>query len=133
MVTRTLRVDDITGEEGAEPVTFALKGQAYTIDLAPENMQRLGEVLAEFVEAATPVADKPQRGRRPGGGGGGGGGRSRGADAQNRERMDRIRQWGREQGYEVNDRGRPKKDLVDAYNAAHPQDEPSAEGTAAAE
>ena len=44
--------DDLTGEEAAETVSFALDGRAYEIDLTEANASALREALAAYVGAA---------------------------------------------------------------------------------
>lgn len=55
MATRTIRVDDLTGETlygDGTPTRFELEGVEYEIDLTPANEARLREAFAPFVDAA---------------------------------------------------------------------------------
>ncbi|MFG0221317.1 Lsr2 family DNA-binding protein, partial [Streptococcus suis] len=49
--------------------------------------------------------------------------RRRGAGAEgsgaSRDELARMREWGRENGYQVSDRGRVSREVQDAYAAAH--------------
>ncbi|MFI5426944.1 Lsr2 family protein [Aeromicrobium sp. UC242_57] len=60
--TITLYVDDLDGTEIEEghggPVSFALDGQDYSVDLTDENAAALRDVLRPYVEVATKVARK---------------------------------------------------------------------------
>lgn len=52
MAQKTIYADDIDGSEGAEPVSFALRGQAYEIDLSKANQTKLEKALQPFIEKA---------------------------------------------------------------------------------
>lgn len=54
MATKTIRVDDLDGSEGAESHSFAIDGQVFDIDLNDENFQALRGVLEPFLDVATP-------------------------------------------------------------------------------
>jgi Lsr2. len=118
-------VDDIDGtvlEIGTgETVTFSLDGKTYEIDLTEANAAKMREAFAPYIKAGRTVSvDKPRRG----------GNRSKKSPAQatrdggtKRKRTrnpetDAIRTWAKDNGYEVNDRGRVPQAIVDAYNAA---------------
>lgn len=104
----TIYTDDLTGAESSEvgTHTFSLNGVNYEIDLTPENYDKLDAALRPFIES----------GRKQG--------RSKGAgrvrmDAANGPSAEEIRAWARENGYEVNDRGRVAKEIRVAFEAAH--------------
>lgn len=109
-------VDDLDGTEAEETVSFALDGTAYEIDLSGDHAAELRDALAPYVGAAR---------KATGGGGGGGGRRAAGRRAggststADRQRTAEIRQWAREQGMEVNERGRIPTRVIEAYEAAH--------------
>ena len=107
-------VDDLDGSEAVGTVTFSLNNRAYEIDLSDENTDKLHEALAPFIEHG-----------RKAGGRSGGRGRTRGqtpmTDAparSNREETHAIREWARQHGHEVSDRGRISKSVMEAYKAA---------------
>ncbi len=110
-------VDDIDGSEADETVSFGLDGTNYEIDLSSDHASALRDALAQYVGAA----------RKASGGGGGGGGarrsqprRSSGSSSSSdRQRTAEIRQWAREQGMEVNERGRIPSRVIEAFDAAH--------------
>src|SRR4051794_3527768 len=94
--------DDIDGGEAVETITFGLDGASYEIDLNEANAARLRETLAPFVG----------HGRRlPGGR------RTRKASSGDTSAK-AIREWARENGYEVPDRGRVSADVRAAFEAA---------------
>ena len=113
MATQTLKVDDLDGsQKDVETVTFGFDGATYTIDLAAKNKKRLESALKEFIDAARRDAGA----RRPSGAGRRGGRRSRtksSAVAQS------LRDWARENGYAVSERGRISTEIQQAYAEAH--------------
>lgn len=107
--TIIIRTDDIDGSENAESVAFGIGGVDYSIDLSEANRAKLNEALAPFIEHATKT--KPARGR----------GRARAtstATASNPDELKAIREWGRANGFTVNDRGRVSSELRQAYEAS---------------
>jgi hypothetical protein len=105
-------VDDLDGSEASGTFDFVLEGRNYQIDLSDENAAKLRDALAPYVGAArkaggrgrgraprqTAVAEKPAR--------------------ANREETAAIRQWARENGHQVSERGRIPKSVIKAYQAA---------------
>ncbi|MBL1094103.1 MULTISPECIES: Lsr2 family protein [Streptomyces] len=105
---QVLLVDDLDGGEAHETVTFALDGKAYEIDLSDSNAEKLRESLADFVKA----------GRRTGGRSGGRG-KARAAASAGSQDTAKIRAWAKENGYNVNDRGRVPADIREAFEKAN--------------
>lgn len=109
--------DDLTGEEFSdgqgETLSYGLDGAVYEIDLTAANAKELREVLTRYTVVSRKLADT--RGRALAAGGGSVSGSRRG-----REEMARIRQWGRENGYQVPDhgKGRIPWGLTQAYERA---------------
>jgi hypothetical protein len=102
-------VDDIDGSEATETVSFGLDGTTYEIDLNDKNAAALRDALATYVGHGRKVGAAPRRGRRSSGGGASAGGPSA------RE----IRDWARENGFDVPDRGRVSAEVREAYDKAH--------------
>jgi hypothetical protein len=107
-------VDDLDGTEATETVSFALDGTSYEIDLNEDNAAALRDAFAQYVGAA-------RKGGRSGGApaqrrSGRGGRASGGAD---RERVQDIREWARQNGHQVSERGRLSAAVIEAYDAAH--------------
>ena len=111
MATKTIqtRVSDLSGQEGAQAVSFAFNGVSYAVDLTEEEFQGLHEVLARYIGVATKV---------PGSRGRAGGSPGRSGTAK-RGDLDAVRAWARENGHEVSDRGRVPGAVLAAYDAAH--------------
>ncbi|MFL6181135.1 MAG: Lsr2 family protein [Actinomycetes bacterium] len=97
-------IDDIDGRDADETVRFSLDGSSYEIDLSASNAARLRNAMAEFVGHARKVS--PRGGRRA---------RSGSTQGKSAE----IRAWAREQGLQVNERGRIPGDLTAKFEAAH--------------
>ncbi|MFE0376086.1 Lsr2 family protein [Streptomyces inhibens] len=105
---QVLLVDDLSGGEADETVTFALDGKSYEIDLSDANAQKLRESLAEFVKAG-----------RKTGGRSAGRGKARAAASAGGQDTAKIRAWAKENGYNVNDRGRVPADIREAFEKAN--------------
>lgn len=104
-------VDDIDGtllEVGeGETIHFSLNGVAYEIDLTNAHADELREGLAPYIKAGRRATASAARGTAP-----------RRRAARNSDSA-AIRAWAKEEGREVNERGRIPADIVEAYNAAH--------------
>jgi hypothetical protein len=107
-------IDDLDGSEASGTFDFSLEGRNYQIDLSDENAAKLREALTPFIDAA-----------RKAGGRSGGRGRSQRQSAltekparSSREETQAIREWARQNGHQVSDRGRIPKSVLEAYQAA---------------
>lgn len=100
-------VDDLDGlpSEGVATVTFSLDGVSYQIDLNETNASKLRDGLADFISAARRTGGRMKRGSA--------GGRASANDGP------AIREWAREQGHELAERGRIPSHIVDAFHAAN--------------
>jgi hypothetical protein len=105
---QTLFIDDIDGGEAEGTVRFALDGAEYEIDLSAKHSEELRSALGKYVSHARKVGGAS---RRPV--------RSRGTkSAIGALNTTEIRNWARENGYDIKDRGRVPADLVVKYQAA---------------
>jgi hypothetical protein len=106
-------IDDIDGSDitdgGGERVEFSIRGVSYQIDLSAANVAKLDKALKPFVDAAMRVGGARKQ-RTPVSGGGG---------KTSPEQLAAIRDWARQNGYEVSDRGRIKAEVIEAFDAAH--------------
>ncbi|GGU46274.1 histone-like nucleoid-structuring protein Lsr2 [Streptomyces violascens] len=104
---QVLLVDDLDGGEADETVTFALDGKSFEIDLTTANADKLRGLLEPYVKS----------GRRTGGRAAGGRGKARGGAllGTGNQNTAEIRKWAKEQGYNVNDRGRVPAEIREAY------------------
>lgn len=98
-------VDDYDGGEAHDAVQFALDGVTYEIDLSDENAATLRETFESWVENARRTGGR----RRP---------TRRNEDAAGSEDSAQVRQWGKENGWKVGQRGALSDELREAYAAA---------------
>ncbi|MZD04489.1 Lsr2 family protein [Streptomyces sp. SID5785] len=106
---QVLLVDDLDGGEADETVTFALDGKTYEIDLTTANADKLRGLLDPYLKG----------GRRTGGRAAGGRGKARAASAGGNQDTAAIRAWAKENGHDVNDRGRVPQKVREAYEKAN--------------
>ncbi|MEU1353912.1 Lsr2 family protein [Streptomyces cinnamoneus] len=104
----TIFTDDLTGEEAeeAQTHTFSIDGVAYEIDLAPDSYEQMLQAFGPFVNAAR----KQGREKRV---------VSRATTSRPNENTAAIRAWAKENGYNVNDRGRVPAEIREAYAKAN--------------
>jgi hypothetical protein len=111
---QVLIVDDVDGTTDAdETVTFALDGVNYEIDLSSDNAAQLRDDFAQWIGHARRAGGSRRSGSRGSSRGSSGGGGAK------RKDLSAIREWARENGYEVSDRGRISGAVQEAYDAAH--------------
>jgi hypothetical protein len=107
-------VDDLDGtmSDDISTVSFGLDGVGYEIDLTDANANKLRDALAGFVQAARRTGGRIRRGT-PG---------TRSADttrpAIDREKTKAIREWARENGWALAERGRIPANVIAAYEEA---------------
>ena len=106
----TLFIDDIDGGAAEGTVRFALDGTEYEIDLNAKHSEELRSALGKYVTHARKVGGAARRAGRVAGRA------SRGAGST--VNTTEIRNWARENGFDIKDRGRVPADLVAKYQAA---------------
>ncbi|MFI6682533.1 Lsr2 family protein [Streptomyces sp. NPDC050485] len=104
----TIYTDDLTGEESEEAKThsIAIDGIVYEIDLGPDSYDKLMEAVGPFIGKAR-KAGRIGKGAKP-----------RGTGSSASGDTAKIRAWAKENGYEVNDRGRVPADIREAFQKA---------------
>lgn len=107
-------IDDLTGEEADETVSFALDGARYEIDLSADNAAKLRDVLAVYIAGARRAARSGAAPARPSSSVSA---TRRGARGD-REQTGAIRAWARANGHQVGVKGRIPATIVEAYHAA---------------
>jgi hypothetical protein len=105
-------VDDLDGTaaDDISTVSFALDGVSYEIDLTEANAEKLRSGLEEFVNSARRTGGRVKRGTAP---------VKRAGSPANREQTKAIRDWARQNGYELSDRGRIPANVIEAFETAH--------------
>lgn len=99
----------ITAGDG-RTVEFAFDGSAYEIDLSNDNVDKFRDAISDYIAAARKVT-----GRRSGSSTTPKAAPKRG----NSEELAKVREWAKENGYEVSTRGRISTQVQEAYAAAH--------------
>lgn len=105
---QVILLDDLDGGEATETVSFALDGASYEIDLSAKNAGKLRDALAPYVASARRASARRARGRAAATGG-----------RASRTDTTAIREWARDQGLKVSDRGRIPSDILAKYETAH--------------
>jgi hypothetical protein len=104
--------DDIDGGEADETVTFALDGVSYEIDLSSKNANKMRDQFAPYVGSARKVGGRQRRRGVASAPSRSGSSAKPGSSAE-------IREWARQNGWDVPDRGRIAAEVREAYEAAH--------------
>lgn len=103
---------DLSGAEIDEKcvgVRFEIDGSAYEIDLAEDEQDALRAALAPFVAAARPARTEPQGQPRA----------SVSAHGPDDPTPSAMREWARDNGFDVPTRGRVPELVREAYRAAN--------------
>jgi Lsr2 len=101
--------DDLDGSPAKETVTFGLDGTDMEIDLSEQHAKALRDAPQRYVSAARKAGGTARGGRRRGGRG----------PARDADQIKAIRDWARQQGMDVSERGRIPARIEEAYHAAH--------------
>ena len=110
MAQRTIikLVDDLDNkeiEDDGQTVSFSYNGVQYEIDLSEKNAKKLGDALAPFVSAARRVGGLEARGSS--------------STKTDKHQLGAMREWARQHGMKVSNRGRVSQEVQNAYNSAH--------------
>jgi hypothetical protein len=108
---QVLLEDDLQGGPAEETVSFSLDGVSYEIDLNADNARGLRESLGRYLDKARKAGGRGSRGR----------GRStRSTSASTSSgRTAEIREWAKNNGHNVSERGRIPSPVVEAFEAAN--------------
>jgi hypothetical protein len=102
---QTLLIDDLDGGEAAGTVRFGLDGTEYEIDLSATHSDELREALELYLAHARRTGSTAKGATRT----------RRGSTAVDTAK---VREWAKEQGIEVKDRGRVPAGVVEQYKTA---------------
>jgi nucleoid-associated protein Lsr2 len=111
--TKVELIDDLTGGKADETVMFAIDGREYEIDLSLDNAGELRDNMARYLAKARKLTAVPTSRARSNGNGGN-------RASVDREQLRAIREWARQHGHNVSDRGRISAEIKQAFDAAHP-------------
>jgi hypothetical protein len=95
--------DDIDGAEAAETIAFGVDGTAYEIDLSKKNAAKMRQVFGRYIEHARRATGARRSGRPP----------------RDRHLSSAVREWAKQQGIQVSERGRIPASVVSQYEQAH--------------
>lgn len=102
--------DDLDGSKADRTISFAFDGSNYEIDLSKRNANAFEKALSPYLSAARNASRRrgpaPRSARRRSSG-------SKGRD------LKAVRDWARENGHPVSDRGRIPSPVLEAYDTAH--------------
>ena len=107
-------VDDIDGTvlTEDETVTFSLDGTTYEFDTSLEHAEEFRAGLRRYIDASRQIVNGNVVTRQRVA--------TVGQDRPSAEQSRAIRDWARNNGYEVSNRGRVPAPIVEAFEAAHP-------------
>jgi len=111
--TEVRLIDDLDGSEASGTVTFGLDGTSYEIELSDDNRKRLEEALTPYVEAGRKAFRGAGRVTAPA--------KQRAHRSAEKASNGAIREWARENGLQVSDRGRISREVIAEYNRLNPQ------------
>lgn len=104
--TKVELLDDLDGSEAQETIAFSFDGKSWEIDLNAEHAEEFRAAMGPWTTAARRAVS----GRRS---------TSRPRSPRSGDQTAVVRQWARDNGYEVSERGRISREVQDAYDAAH--------------
>ncbi|WP_270888931.1 histone-like nucleoid-structuring protein Lsr2 [Pedococcus sp. 5OH_020] len=100
--------DDLDGSANAKEVSFSLNGKTWVIDLSAKNRVALEKALKPYIAKATEQGGRNRRGRTT---------RSS-SRSKSRTDLAAVREWAKNNGHQVSDRGRISADVQKAYDVA---------------
>lgn len=106
MAEKKIIESDLSGRHDAERVRFGLGDTWYEIDLTDDERQGLEAALKSYLTAGRKATQEPPQRRKM-------------VPTTTPEERDKIREWGRENGFEFAPYGRIPKEVMAAYDAAH--------------
>jgi len=104
VVTATEYIDDLDGTSATGTVLFGYEGTSYEIELSRSNAAAFEKAIALYIGHARRVTPSRRRGSS-----------RRGVEPD----LAAVRQWAQAHGYQVSQRGRVAREVLDAYRAAH--------------
>lgn len=114
----TTIIDDMTNEELTEDqateLIFGWEGARYRLDISKLGAAKFEKFITPYVEAAEKISATRGRPRSTGGSS-----RKSSGSGLSKEELAAARAWLKQNGHEVNDRGRIKGELLELYTTAH--------------
>lgn len=104
MARVTKLVDDLDGSDATDTMEFSWGGDNYTIDLSDANADTFRELMAVYVSHGTKVRHEV----KPTG--------KRSVPVRTTSELNTIRQWARENHFEVSSVGRIREEILTAWD-----------------
>ncbi|MDU7718329.1 MAG: Lsr2 family protein [Cutibacterium avidum] len=108
MAIRSIIESDMSGEAGAHTLTFGLEGQWYEIDLTDAEADDLRKALQPYLDVSRQSTSRAA-------------GHTPEVPAMTPDEREDVREWARNNNYEVAPYGRINKTVMRAYVKAHPE------------
>jgi hypothetical protein len=107
-------VDDLDGKEIDNPktVTWTWLGVDYQLDVSEDNLEKIetGNVkVSKLLEVSSRVGGRKTRAGRT----------TSVSVGTNRETLKAIREWARNEGYDISSRGRISANIIEAFEQTH--------------
>ena len=106
MAIKKVIESDLSGRQDAERVTFGLGETWYEIDLTDDERQGLEAALKSYLDAGRKAEPPKAEPRKM-------------VPTTTADERDKIRLWGRKNGFEFAEYGRIPKEVMAAYDKAH--------------
>jgi hypothetical protein len=103
-------IDDLDGSAATQTVRFALDGRDLEIELNDKNAAKLRKAFDPYVRGGRLLGARTGISRRTR--------VAAGTSGMSKEELANVRAWARSNGHAVAERGRIKRDVLDAYHAA---------------
>lgn len=106
-----IRISDLSGDElgdGGQTVNFSIGSDAYQLDLSDKEAEKFFDTFKKYTDVATKTAGRGVKSS---------GSRKSSGSGRSKEELSEIRQWWRQQGNEIGDRGRLPQSVIDAWEA----------------
>lgn len=102
-------IDDLDGKvlDEFETVKWGLDGKQYEFDTSPAQAEKFRKSLQKYLAASRKVGSARQT--KP----------AAATPKSGKEQTQAIREWARDEGYEVSDRGRIPGAIIEAFDEAH--------------
>jgi len=114
----TTIIDDMTGDElpedQATELVFGWNNAQYRLDISKLGAAKFEKFITPYVEAGQKISTTGGRTKSSGRGT-----RAPSGSGRSKEELAAIRSWLRQNGHDVNDRGRIKSDLIQIFDEAH--------------
>lgn len=103
--TKVVIVDDLDGSAADETVEYGLDGVTYQIDLCQQNAIKFRDMMQEWIDHSRRTGGRRTVGTK--------------SKIRHSSKSSRIRQWARQQGLSISERGRIPAEVLAQYAEEH--------------